>query len=197
MVASKTTDGAQESSINWREWRGDPHGDYRFVRITDIGENGKLSDSDTKFVAANDASSEFLLMRGDLLMARTGGTYAKTALIVEDMRAVFASFLIRIRVDQQVLVPSYYWHFAQSSSYWAQAQKMVTRGGQPQFNANVARNILLPIPSLAEQRRIVNILDQLDTLVNDLSIGLPAELNARRRQYQHYRDRLLTFTEVA
>ncbi len=48
---------------------------------------------------------------------------------------------------------------------------------------------------LDEQERIVTILDKFDALVNDLSIGLPAELKARRQQYEYYRDRLLTFEE--
>ena len=51
--------------------------------------------------------------------------------------------------------------------------------------------------SLEEQARIVAILDKFDALVNDLSIGLPAELAARRKQYEYYRDRLLTFEEAA
>ena len=51
----------------------------------------------------------------------------------------------------------------------------------------------IPIPSLAEQERIVSILDKFDALVNDISAGLPAELNARRKQYEYYRNKLLTF----
>lgn len=54
----------------------------------------------------------------------------------------------------------------------------------------------IPIPSLAEQERIVSILDKFDALVNDLTTGLPAEIAARRRQYEHYRNRLLTFQEA-
>lgn len=50
---------------------------------------------------------------------------------------------------------------------------------------------------IEEQERIVSILDKFDTLVNDLSSGLPAEIKARRQQYEHYRDRLLTFREAA
>ena len=56
---------------------------------------------------------------------------------------------------------------------------------------------LVPVPSLDEQRRIVAILDKFDALVNDLSTGLPAEIKARRQQYEYYRDKLLTFTEAA
>jgi type I restriction enzyme S subunit len=51
----------------------------------------------------------------------------------------------------------------------------------------------IPIPSLAEQGRIVGILDKFDALVNDISVGLPAEIQARRKQYEYYRGKLLDF----
>lgn len=53
------------------------------------------------------------------------------------------------------------------------------------------------VPSLPEQARIVSILDRFDALCNDLSSGLPAEIEARRKQYEYYRDKLLTFKEKA
>lgn len=63
------------------------------------------------------------------------------------------------------------------------------------YNDNIKRT-LIPIPPLSEQRRIVAILDNFETLVNDLTVGLPAELRARRKQYEYYRDKLLTFDRV-
>jgi len=172
-------------------------GNCRFIRITDITDSGKLSHMDVKYVGATSASADRLVERGDLLVARTGASFGKTVLIAENTPAVFASFLIRIKVNEEMLRPDFYWHFAQSTSYWRQAEKLVSRGGQPQFNAKVLKLIKLPIPPLEEQARIVAILDEFDALVNDLSIGLPAELKARRQQYEYYRDRLLTFPEAA
>lgn len=55
------------------------------------------------------------------------------------------------------------------------------------------KNLLIPIPPLTEQKRIVSILDKFDALVNDLSRGLPAEIAAVQEQYEYYRDQLLTF----
>jgi len=69
--------------------------------------------------------------------------------------------------------------------------------GNPKLMSNVMAKIQLPVPRIEEQERIVKILDSFNALSNDLSVGLPAELNARRQQYQHYRDRLLTFKEAA
>ena len=52
------------------------------------------------------------------------------------------------------------------------------------------------IPSIEEQQRIVNILDRFDKLVNDINVGLPAEIEARRKQYEYYRNKLLNFQEL-
>ena len=54
----------------------------------------------------------------------------------------------------------------------------------------------IPVPSIEEQERIVAILDRFDTLCNDISAGLPAEIEARQKQYEYYRDKLLTFKEL-
>lgn len=70
-----------------------------------------------------------------------------------------------------------------------------TKSAQPGLSVGKLESLTLSIPSLEEQERVANILDSLDALINDLSIGLPAELAARRQQYEHYRDRLLTFEE--
>jgi type I restriction enzyme S subunit len=73
----------------------------------------------------------------------------------------------------------------------------VTGGAQPKLNQANLNKIPLPAAPLEIQEQIVSVLDSFDALVNDLSVGLPAELNARRRQYEYYRDRLLTFEETA
>lgn len=73
----------------------------------------------------------------------------------------------------------------------------LTGAAQPKLNKANLDRIPIPLPPLEEQERIVAILDKFDSLVNDLSIGLPAEIEARRKQYEYYRDKLLTFEEAA
>ena len=58
------------------------------------------------------------------------------------------------------------------------------------------KKLRIPVPSLEEQERIVAILDRFDTLCNDITAGLPAEIEARQKQYEYYRDKLLTFKEA-
>ncbi|MDR4532252.1 restriction endonuclease subunit S [Glutamicibacter sp. PS] len=71
-----------------------------------------------------------------------------------------------------------------------------TKSAQPGLAVGRIKEIVISLPNIKEQRRIVEILDKFDALVNDLSVGLPAELAARRQQYEYYRDRLLTFKEL-
>ena len=68
--------------------------------------------------------------------------------------------------------------------------------GVPHVSSEALSNIRIPLPSLEEQKRIVEILDRFDALCNDLSAGLPAEIEARKKQYEYYRDKLLSFKEL-
>jgi hypothetical protein len=79
-----------------------------------------------------------------------------------------------------------------------EAPKYVSSGmGNPKLMSNVMARIRVPLPSFKEQVRIAAILDRFDTLCNDLTAGLPAEIEARRKQYEYYRDKLLTFKPLA
>ena len=127
------------------------------------------------------------------MLARTGATYGKTLYIPDDTPAVFASFLIKIELDNSRILNRYYWHFAKSTQYWTQAEKYVPKAGQQQFNSKAVGRVLVPIPPLGVQQKIVDILDKFDKLCADIGDGLPAEIEARQRQYEYYRGQLLKF----
>lgn len=167
-------------------------GDIRFIRITDIDENGYLKSNDKKYISLTEESRNYLVKHGDLLMARTGATYGKTLFIDTDETSAYASFLIKITPSEK-LNSRYYWHFSKSELYWKQANNLVSKAGQPQFNANSLKNVKIPIPSLEIQSRIVQVLDNFDTVCNDLKIGLPKEIELRQKQYEYFREKLLTF----
>ena len=111
-------------------------GDARFVRITDINKDGKLSKENPMYVELNEENEKYTLEKNDLLMARTGATFGKTMIFEEDYPAVYAGFLIKLNLNETIINAKYYWHFAQSDFFWEQANKLVSGGGQPQFNAN-------------------------------------------------------------
>lgn len=81
----------------------------------------------------------------------------------------------------------------------SQYEELLSRkqGARGDLNSTLIMGIEIPLPSLEEQQRIVEILDKFDTLTTDISAGLPAEIEARQKQYEYYRDKLLTFKELS
>ena len=95
-------------------------------------------------------------------------------------------------IDTSIVEPRFLFH----QLLTMKLGEMNQAGGVPSQTQSVLNRLRILVPPIEEQRRIVNILDQMDALVNDLSSGLPAEIAARRKQYEHYRDRLLSFPEL-
>ncbi len=131
--------------------RAADEGDTRFVRITDISEEGYLRANNPKFINLTDDSEKYLLTEDDVLVARTGATYGKTMRFEADRPSVFASYLMRLRFPNDQINSKYYWAFAQSDHYWQQARSLVTGGGQPQFNGNAIKKVKVPVPPLRVQ----------------------------------------------
>ena len=95
-----------------------------------------------------------------------------------------------IHHNQNAKFLTYYFH---TSMFFEQKRKLAHGTKVIEVTPDKLSDIKIPLPSLAEQERIVAVLDKFDALVNDLSEGLPAEIEARKRQYEYYRDKLLTF----
>ena len=145
--------------------KAEDQGDTRFIRITDISEDGMLRSEEPKFITLTSEAQESVLEKGDILVARTGATYGKTMIFEEDYPAVFASYLIRLRFPLERVDPCYYWAFAQSDAYWNQAKALMTGGGQPQFNGNAIKQIKFPLPSLETQQALVAEIEAEQSLV--------------------------------
>lgn len=134
---------------------------------------------------------------GDVVIAAVGETVEDVAKAVawlgdEPVAIHDDTFLFRSELN-----PKYVSYFMQSADFHGQKDKYVTRAKVKRLSGESLAKVTIPISSSAEQERVVDILDKFDTLVNDPNVGLPAEINARRKQYEYYRDRLLTFEELA
>ena len=95
-------------------------------------------------------------------------------------------------IDESKLIPKYLYYLLQKEHL----ESLNTAGGVPSLTQTVLNKLCLVIPSLNRQRKIVDCLDNFEKICNDLNIGLPAEIEARKKQYEYYRDVLLTFAET-
>jgi type I restriction enzyme S subunit len=104
--------------------------------------------------------------------------------------------VLAIQINNKEMLQSEFLYYLLSSDDFFNFDMKFAKGAKmPRGNKSAILNFKVPIPPLTEQQRIVAILDKFDALVNDIFAGLPAELNARRKQYEYYRDKLLTFQE--
>lgn len=145
-------------------------GDYRFVRITDTDENGLLTQEKKMYVDSFNDAKKYILTDGDLLMARTGASAGNVMLFEGDEKAVFASYLIRMKFKKEIL-SKLYWHFSKSKLYWDQVMLLSAGSAQPQFNGGALKQIIFSFPkSLPEQKSIVKKLDALSAETKKLEM---------------------------
>ncbi|UWG46775.1 Restriction endonuclease S subunit [Halanaeroarchaeum sp. HSR-CO] len=138
----------------------------RYIRITDIADDGHLKQDDPKSISRLQ-SEGYELQNGDLLFARTGATVGKTLLYQEDYpEAAYAGYLIRFQLDQERILPKFVFYFTQTDNYDRWVSRITRQGAQENINTGEYASILLPLPPIAEQQKIVSILEIVDQKIS-------------------------------
>lgn len=145
----------------------------KFLRITDIQDN-KVDWDEVPWCPIDEAGmKQYAVQIGDIMIARTGATTGKSYLICDDVEAVFASFLIRLKVVDKNLDYNYLYGYMQSEDYWRQITDFSSGIAQPGVNANKLKQIKFKCPTLPEQHEIVRLID--DLLARERSAQQAAE----------------------
>ncbi len=130
----------------------------KFLRITDIKDDF-VDWNSVPYCKINDADKEkYLLYKDDIVIARTGATTGKSYIIRENVDAVFASYLIRVRLKDKQILPEYLNLFLKSNLYWKQIVELRNGTAQPGVNAQKLKQLVIPIPTIEDQKIIVKIL---------------------------------------
>lgn len=138
----------------------------RYIRITDIADDGHLKQGDPKSISRQQ-SEGYELQNGDLLFARTGATVGKTLLYQKDHpEAAYAGYLIRFQLDQERILPKFVFYFTQTDNYDRWVSRITRQGAQENINTGEYSSMLLPLPPITEQRKIVSILETVDRKIS-------------------------------
>ncbi len=176
------------------------------------------TDAGVKFISAQNTSNDFLDLsnvkyisetdfesttsnakpqRGDLLFTRVGSNLGHPVIVETDEKlCIFVSLgYLRVRNKKQVVI-GYLKHWMNTDLFWSQVRKNVHGAAKVNLNTGWLKEFRISLPPLETQERIVHVLDNFEAICTDLNIGLPAEIEARQKQYEYYRDLLLTFAET-
>jgi type I restriction enzyme S subunit len=184
--------GGTPSKKNNEYWE---NGTIKWLGST-VCKDKKTVDEVTDYIsdAGFNNSSARMMKKDTTLIALVGATIGKVAFlpfeatINQNIAGIYPN-------DTEQLNPSYVYYACKM--LYPQFVALTQGAKLAMANMSFVRGLKIPVPPIAEQNRIVDILDRFDTLCNDISAGLPAEIEARQKQYEYYRDKLLTFKELS
>lgn len=167
------------------------NGTIPWFRMEDIRTNGRILEDSIQHITPEAVKGGRLFPANSIILATTA-TIGEHALIIADSLANqrFTNLSIRKSLADE-LDMKFFFYYMFIVDEWC--KNNTNTSGFESVDMVKFKKLQIPIPPMKEQQRIVAILDKFETLVNDISEGLPAEIAARRQQYEYYRDRLLTF----
>ncbi len=167
----------------------------KVLRANNITLSNHLNFEDIKVINKNvKIRKEQYLKKNDILICAGSGSsehIGKVAFIDTDFDYVFGGFMGVVRIRE--INSRFVYHIFTSNIFKQYLEKSLNTTTINNLNANILQNFLIPIPPLEIQQEIVKILDQFSALTTDLLAGIPAEIEARKKQYEYYREKLLTF----
>lgn len=170
-----------------------------FITFSDVFNHNFLHKSDIKSLVecSEEEKQKLHVGRGDVLFTRTSETaedVGHSSVMLDDIGdCVFNGFTIRAIPKTKELLPEYCAYCFCTDSFRNYVTKNCAFTTRASLTGSTIAEYKLPVPSLALQKRIANVLGNFDKICSDLNIGLPAEIGLRKKQYEYYRDRILSF----
>ena len=184
--------GYTPSKANSDYWE---NGTVPWVRMEDIRSNGRIINDTIKKVNTSAIKKSGAFPAGSTLISTTATIGEYALLAVNAITNQQITCLTIKKEFEKILLPKFVFHYAYIIGEWCK-KNVNQSGGLPIISTEKLKQFQFPVPPLDVQQRIVNVLDNFDAICSDLNIGLPAEISARQKQYEYYRDLLLSFKNI-
>lgn len=168
---------------------------YQYIDLTslDIQTHSILSTMEIDSSSAPSRAQQ-IVKENDVIFATTRPTQMRVCLVPAEYDGQICSTgYCVLRPNSSIILPQYLFFVLAVDSFKCYLLNNQTMGNYPSISNNLLKEYCIPIPSISEQKQIIDILGRFETLSNDLTAGLPAEIEKRKQQYEFYRDKLLTF----
>ena len=166
-----------------------------FITISNVSNSYQIDFINTRFVSEayyGGLDDKRKARKNDILYTVVG-SLGIPVFIGDNRKFAFQRHIAILRPNGNVIIPKYLYHVLRSSDFLKQAYAVAVGAAQKTITLTALNRMKISMPPLEEQARIVALLDKFDTLTHSISEGLPREIALRRKQYEYYRDLLLTF----
>ncbi|MFM1622341.1 restriction endonuclease subunit S [Streptococcus mutans] len=179
-------------NISWKE---NSERTYSYIDLSSVDrESKKITDITTITADKAPSRAQRIIKTDDIIFGTTRPTLRRFAKVPENFNNQICSTGFYVFRASNEVLPSYIYHIFASNDFNSYVEKNQSGASYPAIADSLVKKYKLPAPSLKIQSRIVQVLDNFDTVCNDLNIGLPKEIELRQKQYEYFRDKLLTFT---
>ncbi|MFZ3130124.1 MAG: restriction endonuclease subunit S [Desulfosporosinus sp.] len=170
---------------------------FKYIDLTSVDRDTNAIGEVSKINADTAPSrAQKIVAADDIIFGTTRPTLKRFCIIPNNfMGHICSTGFCVLRTDKTKVLPKFLYYHISKPEFYDYIETVQRGSAYPAVSDVDVKNFKIPIPPLAEQERIVTILDRFDALVNDITQGLPAEIMARRKQYEYYRDKLLNFKE--
>lgn len=170
-----------------------------FITISDVSATNQIDFSKTKFVSHSyyDGLNRKRKAQANDILYTVVGSFGIPVHIDNDRKFTFQRHIAILRPNPKIAMSKYIYHALRGSSVVKQAHSVATGAAQKTITLAALNKIQIAVPPMAEQARIVTILDKFDALTTSLTEGLPREIELRQKQFEYYRNLLLSFKPEA
>ena len=182
------------NNIKWKQFNGT----LEYIDLSSVDRDLHIITQTTTVNQENAPSrAQQIVQTNDVLFGSTRPMLKRSCFVTSeyDGQVCSTGFCV-LRANKNKVLPAWIYYMISTADFYSHVELFQKGASYPAISDADIKRYEIPLPSLAEQEKIVNILGKFETLCNDISTGLPAEIAARQKQYEYYRDKLLTFKEL-
>lgn len=182
------------SNIKWKEMQNQT---FKYIDLTSVDrENCQITQTQTITKENAPSRAQQIVQTDDVICGTTRPTLQRYCHITKtyDKQICSTGFCV-LRANKKYILPKWIFFNLKTSKFLNHIERFQQGASYPSIADADLKNFQIPLPPLEVQNDIVELLDKFDTLANDLTSGIPAEIEARQKQYEHYREQLLSFRE--
>ena len=177
------------------KWSENTEKEFQYIDLSSVSRiDNKIYETQCINIESAPSRAQQLVHSQDVLFGSTRPMLKRCCLISDEYHNQICStgFCV-LRANTDFVLPKWIFFMISTSDFYKHIEKYQKGASYPAISDTEIKSYKIAVPPIYEQQRIVDILDRFDKLCNDISEGLPAEIEARQKQYEYYRDKLLTF----